>query len=287
MHQREGSLLRCKAVLRHASHGLRRAAGMRVCAHAITPPPSLSIGRRRSTRACGARATSRAGCSRPMPYERPLHQREASLLRCKAVLRHTSCGLAHSRLARVRTRDCATMCARAATARALCGEEAQQARLRHCAGWSRLHTLKGPRTREEASLVRCKTVVPRAGLGLAHGRLVCACVLMRARHRARSLWGGGAARALATRARRASQIGNGNPSLEGRCASTKALSFGARPWWHASALASRAAGLRMCARERPPRALSVGRRRSRRACRARAPRCAGMNRPSGSRRPSR
>ena len=149
-------------------------------------------------------------------------------------------GLARGRLAHVRKR--------AATARALCGEEAQHARLPRCADWGRPRTLKGIRTREEASLVRCKTVVPRAGLGLAHGRLVCACALMRARHRARSLWGGGAARALATRARRASRVGIGPPSLEGRRASDRALSFGARLWCHAPALASRAAGLRMCAR---------------------------------------
>ena len=153
-----------------------------------------------------------------------------------------------------------------------------------CAYWSRSHTLKGIRTREEASLVRCKTVVPHAGLGLAHGRLVCACALTRARHRARSIWGGGAAGALATRARRASQVRIGPPSLEGRRASNGALSFGAR---HAPALASRAAGLRMCVRERPLRSLSVGRRRSRRTCRARAPRYAGWNWPSGSRRPPR
>ena len=83
----------------------------------------------------------------------------------------------------------------------------------HCAGWSRLHTLKGLRTREEASLVRCKTVVPLAGLGLAHGRLVCVCALTRARHCARSLWGGGAARARATRARRGVAPRSGEPLL--------------------------------------------------------------------------
>ena len=40
-----------------------------------------------------------------MPYTRALHRREASLLRCKAVLRRASYGLAHSRLAHVHTRD--------------------------------------------------------------------------------------------------------------------------------------------------------------------------------------
>ena len=166
---------------------------------------------------------------------------------------------------------------------------------------------------------------------------------MRARHRARSLWGGGAARALATRARRASQVGIGLPSLEGRHASYSALSFGARLWCHAPALASHgrlahvrkraATALALCLRRwgspphskrsphkrrglsrsvqdsgatrrpwprvrpaclrvrahasAPPRSLSVGRRRSARACHARAPRLAGWNFPSVSRRPPR
>ena len=48
------------------------------------------------------------------------------------------------------------------------------------ARWSRPPTLEGRRTREEYSLVRFKTVVPRAGLGLAHRRFVCACAHTRA-----------------------------------------------------------------------------------------------------------
>ena len=85
------------------------------------------------------------------------------------------------------------------------------------------------------------------------GLIACACAHMRARHRARSLWGGGTARALAARVCRATRVRIGPPALEGRRASGRALSFGARPWCHALALAAlRAADLRMCVRERPP-----------------------------------
>ena len=77
------------------------------------------------------------------------------------------------------------------------------------------------------------------------------------------------------RARYAAQVRISPPALEGRRASDRPLSFGARPWCHAPALASLAAGLRICSRERPPRALSVGRRHSTCSCRSRVPRRAG------------
>ena len=121
------------------------------------------------------------------------------------------------------------MCARAATALAPSGKKARYTRLSRCAGWSHVHTLKGLRTTEEASLVRCKTVVPRAGLVLAHGRLVCACALTRALHRARSLWGGGAARALVTRARRTTLSAVGPYPRKGHCTSENAFFSGAMP----------------------------------------------------------
>ena len=62
-------------------------------AHTSAPLRWLSAGRRRSTRACDARAPRRDGCGRYMSYGRALHQREAFLLRCKTVLQHASCGL--------------------------------------------------------------------------------------------------------------------------------------------------------------------------------------------------
>ena len=41
MRERDGPLLRCTAALRRASHGLQRAAGVRVCAHENAPPRAL------------------------------------------------------------------------------------------------------------------------------------------------------------------------------------------------------------------------------------------------------
>ena len=114
----------------------------------------------------------------------------------------------------------------------------------------------------------------------------CACA-QESGHRTRSLWGGGAIRAFAARARHAARVGFGPPAQEGRHAGDRALFFDARPWCHALASASRIAGLRMCARERPPHAFCVGRKRSRRVCRARAPRSASWFWQSDFRRPPR
>ena len=61
-------------------------------ARASAPLRSLSLGRRRSTRVCFVTAPCRAGCGRFMHYERPLHRREASLLRCADVVRRASRG---------------------------------------------------------------------------------------------------------------------------------------------------------------------------------------------------
>ena len=72
LHQREAPLPRCKTVLRRAGCGLQRAAS-RHLAHASAPLHWLSVGRRCSTRVCGARAPCRAGCGRSMPYGRVLH----------------------------------------------------------------------------------------------------------------------------------------------------------------------------------------------------------------------
>ena len=55
-------------------------------AHASAPLRPLSMGRRRSTNACEEHARCRAGCSRSVPHTRPLHRREASLIRRKTVL---------------------------------------------------------------------------------------------------------------------------------------------------------------------------------------------------------
>jgi hypothetical protein len=54
---------------------------------------SLSLGRRRSTRACFARARCCTGCDRFMSRRKILHRREGSLFWCAAVVRRASCGL--------------------------------------------------------------------------------------------------------------------------------------------------------------------------------------------------
>ena len=54
---------------------------------------SLSLGRRRSTRACFARARCCTGCDRFMSRRKVLHRREGSLFWCAAVVRRASCGL--------------------------------------------------------------------------------------------------------------------------------------------------------------------------------------------------
>ena len=78
--RREASLLRRAPVVRRASCGLQRQASA-ACHAAQRALRSLSLGRRRSTRACCARAPCCAGCGRPMPTRRALRRREASLLR--------------------------------------------------------------------------------------------------------------------------------------------------------------------------------------------------------------
>ena len=68
----------------------------------------------------------------------------------------------------------------------------------------------------------------------------CACAHTRSRHCALSLWGGGAARALATRARCAALVGVAPCTVRGHCTSKKLLSFGARPCFDVPAAASNA-----------------------------------------------
>ena len=90
-HRREGSLFWRAAVVRRASCGLKELAGVHV-ACASAPLRSFYLGRRRSARACCVRAPCRSGCGRSVPCERPLHRREATLLRRAAVIRRASCG---------------------------------------------------------------------------------------------------------------------------------------------------------------------------------------------------
>ena len=56
------------------------------CAHTQMRHCVLSLGRRRSTCACGVRALRRVGWSRFLPHGGPLRQRDGPLPRCTAVL---------------------------------------------------------------------------------------------------------------------------------------------------------------------------------------------------------
>ena len=119
-----------------------------------------------------------------------------------------------------------------------------------------------------------------------HALPACACA-QESGQRTRSVLGESAAGVFAARARHAARVGFGHPTLEGRRAGDRALLFGAKPRRHAPTLASHAAGISMCARDRSPHVLFVGRKRNRRICQARAPRQTDWSWPSGSRRPPR
>ena len=173
-HQQEVSILRCKAVLRRTSRGLHRAAGLRVCAHTIAPLRSLSLRRRRSTRACGMRAPCRADWSQSMPYGSPLHQRDCSLPRCTAVLRHATRGFQRAAGLPVCAHEIVPLrllsLGRRRSTRAFGG------RAPRCAGCSRPMLFGSKTHHREVSILRCKAVLRRTSRGLhrAAGLRVCA-----------------------------------------------------------------------------------------------------------------
>ena len=269
LRQRDGPLPRCTAVLRRASRGLQRAADLRMCARKSATARALSLGRRRSTRACGVRAPRRAGWSRSMPYGSPLRQRDGPLPRCTAVLRRASRGL--QRAADLR------MCARQKRHRALSLSGGGAARaLAACARRAALVGV-GPCPMEahcasETALslgARPCSDVPAAA---SNEQLTCACAQEKAPLRALSLSGGGAARALAACARRAALVGVGPCPMEAHCASETALSLGARPCSDVPAAASNEQPAFACAhtRKRHARALSREEAQHARLRRARA-----------------
>ena len=168
---------------------------------------SLSLGRMRSTHACGVRAPRRVGWSRFMPYGSPLNQRNGHLPRCTAVFRHASCGLQRAAYLH--------MCARKKAPLRACSlsrEEAQHARLRRARAAPRwldsVQTLwkpTAPAGRPCPSVHgRASTCQPRPPTSRRSSR-----VRTRNRAPARSLSGGGAARALAACVRRAALVAIG------------------------------------------------------------------------------
>ena len=145
---RDGPLPRCTAVLRRAS---RAAADYNVqpafaCAHTRTRQHAHSLGRRRSTRTCSARALRRAGCNWLVPYESPLRHRDSPIPRCTVVLRRACRGLQQAAGARVCAHANASRCA-------LSREEAQHVSLQ-CA-------CAAPRWFESAHAIREPTAPVR------------------------------------------------------------------------------------------------------------------------------
>ena len=234
LRQRDGPLPRCTAVLRRASRGLQRAAGLRVCAHANAPRArSLSGGGAARALAACARRAALVGVG-PCPMEAhcasetalSLGARPCSDVPAAASNEQPAFACAHSR-----TRH----------ARALSREEAQHARLRRARAAPRwlesVHALwkpTAPARRPSPSVHgRAPTCQPRPPTSSRRSRVRTANA-----PRARSLSGGGAARALAACARRAALVGVGPCPMEAHCASETALSLGARPCSDVPAAAS-------------------------------------------------
>ena len=233
---------------------------------------SLSLGRRRSTRACCVRAQYRADCGRPMPSRGTLRWQEAILHQRLPVMRRASCGLqrqassachaAHARrrllsLGRRRsTRDCGAC-------------------VPCCAGCDRRRR-NNKRTAPARGL---SSSACACGATCQYGvqcQASAACHAAHARHLSLYLWGG-AALELAAFARRAALAMVGPSPLEGHIASKKPLPFSAHPWCDVPAAASNAMPAPLVAHARR-RTLSRRRRRTTRACCARAPCCAGCGR---------
>ena len=117
------------------------------------------------TRELAARAPCRAGCDRCTQYGKALHRREASLLRCKTVVRRASCDLQHAAGFRVTDAQAplrwlslgrwrkTKKCRARAPCRAYCDRSTHHRRVLH---------------RRKASLFRRKTVVRRASCDLQH-----------------------------------------------------------------------------------------------------------------------
>ena len=243
-------------------------------AHVSAPLRSLSFGKRRSTRAYRARAPCRAEPSRSVHHVRPLHQREASLLRLQDRLRRASRGLkcaAGFRVARMRARHCARClsgrrrstraCDARAPCRAGCGRP-----IALCKGTA---LARGLSPSAQGRGATCQLRPPRtAGFRVDARERATALALSREEAQHASL----------RRARRAALVVVGPCSIEGHCTSERPLFFGARPCCDVPAAASNTQPVCACTRSAPLRSLSLGRRRSTRACDARAPCRAGCSR---------
>ena len=231
LRRREASLLRRAAVVRRASCGLQRQASAACHARART---ALAVsGRRRSTRACYARAPCRAGCGRLMPRKSTASARGLSP---SARARGATCQLRPPTPS-----SAACHAAQARTALAVSGRR-RSTRACCCARRAALvvvgHAYRRAPRRREASLLRRAPVVRRASCGLQ--RQASAACHARARHlRSLSLRRRRSTQAC-SRARRAALVVVGPCTRKGHCAGERPLFFGARPWCDVPAAASNA-----------------------------------------------
>ena len=148
-----------------------------------------------------SRALHRAGCVRSMCCKRPLHRREASLLRHAAAVRHASYGLQESagfHVARVRVPLRSLSLGKRRSTRACCARAARRTDRGRATHYKR--TLQ----RRKASLLRHAALVPMPAA--ASNNQPSFAWHARVRHCAHCLLGGGAARELAARARRAALV---------------------------------------------------------------------------------
>ena len=235
LRQRETSTLQCKAVLRRASRGLQRAAGLRLCAHAIAPLRCFlsAEGAARALAACArlaalvgvgscpteaycASETALSLIARPCSDEPAMASNEKSACaRAHTRSRHYACSLSGEGAARA-----LTAWARHAALVGVgpCPSEA------HCTSETTLSLIARPRSG-----------VPSTA---SNEQPACARADMRKRHCAIAPSGGGEARALVARARRAALVVVGLCPWKGHCASARPLPFGARPCSNVPAAAS-------------------------------------------------
>ena len=219
---REVSLPRRAPVVGHASCGLQRQANA-ACVLRSACRRRLSLGRRRSTLACCARAPCRARCGWPMPHTRAMRWQKASLLR-RAQGEGAALELA------VRARHAAPVLV------GLCPAKG------HCAG-----------ERPFSFGARQWCDVPDSTTNAKPAPLVT----WRTRAGAHCLWRGGAALELALRARHAALIVVGSYHMKGHRAGERPLSFDARPWCNAPAAASDAKPAPLVSRSARVPALAV------------------------------
>ena len=214
LYRRKASLLRCKTVVRRVSCGLQRQrkASLRV-ARPRAPLRWLSFGKRRSTRTRRVRTPCRAGCDPPRHYDRTMHRR-----RHPSFVARPWCDVpaaasdAHPAFAwHVCARHCASCLSGGGAARELVAHGRRATVIvidlgtanGHCTGGTPLFFVARPWCDVSAAASN-----PQPAFAWH----------VRARHFAACLSGGGGARELAARARRAAPVAIDSGTAKGTVA---------------------------------------------------------------------